>query len=71
MLFIDKNVLWENAFPTIKNDKFHWPHHNRIIKEAHTSSICQYKKHNCLTATYRNILINNTKISYTYNNIKE
>ena len=36
-----------------------------------SSSICRHlKKHNCLNETYRNILLNNTKILHTDNNIK-
>ena len=30
-----------------------------------------FKKHNCLNATYRNILVNNTKIFHTDNNVKK
>ena len=37
-----------------------------------SSSICQYlKKHSCHNATYRNILVNNTKILHRDNNVKK
>ena len=77
MIFINLNGYRENASPTIKKRCYIGRTTTKSTRKhtlhlSNYSPICQcLKKYNCLNATYTNILVNNTKIPHTYNNIKK
>ena len=79
MLFINLNVHWENISLTIKKQTISYIGYvmtklsrRLTLHFSDSCSICQHlKNHNCLNATYRNILVNNTKLLHIDNNVKK
>ena len=76
MLFINLNVHWENASLTIKNLCYICYTTTKLSKRCtlhllDSGSIYLHLINNFLNATYRNILVNNTKILNADNNIKK